>query len=58
MEYSEDADTSEDEQTKIIFMVLHTQASNSDSDVEREVYLRDVLVSTLEELEKCRKKKI
>ena len=35
---------------------LDTQASNSDSDVEGEVDLRAELVSTLEELEKCRKK--
>ena len=31
MEGSEDADTSEDEETKILFMGVDTQASNSDS---------------------------
>ena len=56
MEDSEDADTSEDEETEILFMGLNTQASNNDSDVEGEVDLRVELVSTLEELEKCRKK--
>ena len=34
MEDSEDANTSEDEKTKILFMGLDTQASNSDSDVK------------------------
>ena len=34
MEDSEDSDTSEDEETKILFMGLNTQASNSDSDIE------------------------
>ena len=52
MEDSEDTDTSEDEETRILVMGLHTQASNSDSDVEGEVELRDELVSALEELEK------
>ena len=37
-------------------MGLDTQASNSDSDIEGEVDLRAELVSTLEEIEKCRKK--
>ena len=37
-------------------MGLDTQASNSDSDIEGEVYLRSELVSSLEELEKCQKK--
>ena len=31
MEDSEDADTSEDEETEILFMGVDTQASNSDS---------------------------
>ena len=35
-------------------MGLDTQASNSDSDVEGEVDLRDKLVSSFEELEKWR----
>ena len=52
MEDSDDADTSEDEETKILFMGLDTQASNSDLDVEGEVELRAELVSALEELEK------
>ena len=58
MEDSEDANTSEDEETEISFMGLDTQASNSDSYVEGEVDLRVELVSALEELEKCRKKNI
>ena len=37
-------------------MGVDTQASNSDIDVEGEVYLRVELVSSLEELEKYRKK--
>ena len=41
---------------KFYFMGLGTQTSNSDSDVEGEVDIRDELVSSLEELEKCRKK--
>ena len=56
MEDSEDVDTSENVETKIIFMGLDTQDSNSDPDVEGEVDLRDELVSALEELEKCKKK--
>ena len=56
MEDSEDANRSEDEETKILLMGLNTQTSNSDSDVEGEVDLRFALVSTLEELERCRKK--
>ena len=48
---------SEAEETGFLFMGLDTQASNSDSDTEGEVDLRAELVSTLEELEKCRKKK-
>ena len=48
MKDNEDADKSEDEETEILFMGLDTQASNSDSDVEGEVYLRAELVSTLE----------
>ena len=35
---------------------IDTQASNSESYVEGEVDLRTELVSSLEELEKCRKK--
>ena len=42
---------------KFYFMGLDTRASNSVSDIEGEVDLRVELVSTLEELEKCRKKK-
>ena len=57
MEDSEDAFTSEDEETEILFMGIDTQASNSDSDVDGEVDLRYELVSALEELEKCWKKK-
>ena len=57
MEDSEYVDTHEDEETEILFTGLDTQASNSDSDVEGEVDLRDELVSALEELEKCRRRK-
>ena len=56
MEDSEDGDTCGDEETDILFMSLDTQASNDDSKEEGQVYLRDELVSTLEELDKCRKK--
>ena len=38
-------------------MGLDTQSSNSDSDVEGEVDLRAELVSALEELVKCRRRK-
>ena len=55
MEESEDSDGSEVEETKVLFMGLDTQASNSDSNMEGGVDLRDEIVSTLEELEKCRK---
>ena len=54
-EYSEDSDGSEVEETEVLFMGLDTQASNSDSDMEGEVDLREELVSALQELEKCRK---
>ena len=56
MEYNEDSYGSEFEETEVLFMGIDTQASNSDSDMEGEVDLRDELVSALEELEKCRKK--
>ena len=52
MEDNEDADTSEDEQTEILFMGVDTQSSNSESNVEGEVDLRAKHVSALEELEK------
>ena len=56
MEDNEDSDGSEVEETDVLFMGLDTQTSNSDSDIEGEVDLRDEIVSSLEELEKCRKK--
>ena len=56
MEDREDSDGSEVEETEVFFMGLDTQTSNSYSDMEGEVDLRAKLVSTLEELEKCRKK--
>ena len=56
MEDSEDSYGNEVEETEVLLMGLDTQTSNSDSDMEGEVYLRDELVSTLEELEKCRKR--
>ena len=40
MEDSEYVDTSEDEETEILFMGVDTRASNSDSNVEGEVDLR------------------
>ena len=52
MKDNEDVDASEYEETKIIFMGLDTQASNSDLDVEGEVDLRAEISSALEELEK------
>ena len=48
MEDNEDLDESEPKETKVLFMGLDTQTSNSDSDVEGEVDLRDELVSSLE----------
>ena len=56
MEDSEYSDGSDVEENDFLFMGLDTQASNSDSDMEGEVYLRAKVVSALEELEKCRKK--
>ena len=56
MEDSEDSDGSEAKETEVLFMGLYTQAITRDSDMEGEVDLRDELVSSLEELEKCRKK--
>ena len=50
MEDSEDADTSEDEETEILFMGIDTQASNDESDEEEGVDLRTELVSGLEDL--------
>ena len=47
MEDNEDSDGSEVEETEVLFMGLDTQASNSDSDIEGEVDLRDELVSAL-----------
>ena len=54
MEDSEDEDTSGYEETKILFMGIDTQAQNGESDEEGIVYLKDELISGLEELEKCR----
>ena len=48
IEDSEDSYGSEVEETEFLFMGLDTQDSNSDSDVEGEVYLRAELVSALE----------
>ena len=48
IEDSEHSDGSEVEEIEVLFMGLDTQGSNSDSDVEGEVYLRDELVSALE----------
>ena len=38
------------------YLWVQIQASNSDSDIEGEVYLRDEVVSALEEVEEFRKK--
>ena len=48
---------SEDEETKILFMGIDTQAQNGESDEEGIVDLKDELISSLEELEKCRRNK-
>ena len=55
MEDIEDLDGSKVEEIEVLFMGQDTQTSNSDSNVEEEVDLRAELVSTLKELEKCRK---
>ena len=47
MEDSEDADTSEYEETEILFMGLDTQDSNGDLGEEGELELRDEIGSTL-----------
>ena len=54
MDYNEYSDGSEVEETKVLFMGLDTQASNSDSNVEWEIDIRAELVSALEEIQKCR----
>ena len=48
MEDNEYSDGSEVEETEVLLMGLDTEASNSDSDMEGEVDLRDELVSALE----------
>ena len=50
MEDSEDEEISED------FMGIETQTSDDESDVEGEVYLEAELITTLEEIEKCRRR--
>ena len=47
---------SEDEETKILFMGIDTQAQNGESNEEGEVYLKTKLISALEEIEKCKRK--
>ena len=56
MEDSEDADTSEYEETQILFMGLNTQASNNDSNVEGEVDLRVNLLVLLKNLRNVEKR--
>ena len=56
MEDSEDENTSGNEETKILFMGVNTQAQNGESYEEGEVELKAELISALEELEKCRRK--
>ena len=46
---------SEDEETKILFMGFKTQAPNDELEVEGEVYIKYKIISSLEELDKCRK---
>ena len=53
-EDTENEEISEDEE--IIFMGIETQAQYGESDEEGEEYLKDELISALEELEKFRKK--
>ena len=48
MENSEDEETSDDEETKILFMGIETQASKDESDVEGEVELKDEFISAIE----------
>ena len=54
MEDIEDEEISEDEE--ILFMGIETQDKYGESDEEGEVDLKFELISSLEELEKCRKK--
>ena len=51
MEDSEDEDTSGDEETKILFMGVDTQAQNGESNEEGIVDLKSKLISALKELE-------
>ena len=44
------------ENEEILFMGIETQTSNDESDVEGEVYLEVELISSLEEIEKCRRR--
>ena len=55
MEDNEDEDTSGDEETKILFVGIDTQAQNGKSYEEGIVDLKYELISSLEELEKCRR---
>ena len=52
MENSEDEETSDDEETKILIMGIETLAPKDESDVEGEVDLESELISALEELTK------
>ena len=56
MEDSGDEYRSGDEEPKIMFVGVDTQAQNGESDKEGEIDLKDELTSALEELEKCRRK--
>ena len=56
MENSEDEETSDDEETKILFMGIETQAPEDESNVEGEVDLKAELISALEKLRKSKKK--
>ena len=55
MEESEDEEISENEE--ILFMGIKTQTSDDESNVEGEVDLEAELISSLEEIIKCRRNK-
>ena len=56
MENSEHEETSDDEETKILFMGIKTQTLEDQLDVEGEVDLMVELISALEELRKRKNK--
>ena len=54
MEDSEDEDISENEE--ILFLGIETQTSDDESNVEGEVDLQAELISSLQDIEKCRRR--